>query len=328
MSRFPPNIRFEYRECHPSNFTSGTWRKDFITLHWWDDPSRRPQFDGVVSWFQNPAANVSIQYMVEAGRITQMIPESAMAWHAGNSTANRHGIGIEVNPRLSSGDYETTAQLVAEIWRRRGSKLPLRRHREFTGTNCPGTMDVARIQRRANQIYSGSGTSTPSAPAVTTPSPKEKPLSLTQANIDAIAQRVMTTTIKSGFSGNNVMTQTAIRQTQEALTNGRVFRNTIESGITGNNVMVQTALRQTQQRADKAARQTDEIKAMVSSGITELAEQLDSLKPGLAAAVKDAVAEAAEEVRREQVEISAREVAEELEVTARAAAQDEEEEED
>lgn len=187
MSRFPSSIRFEYRECHKSNFTAGTWRKDFITLHWWGDPATKPQFDGVVSWFQNPAANVSIQYMVESGRITQMIPESAMAWHAGNSTANRHGIGIEVNPRLSDGDYEATAQLVAEIWRRRG-KLPLRRHREFFGTSCPGTMDVARIQRRAEQIYTGTGST---APAVTAPSKEKKPMSLTNENIKNIASAVV-----------------------------------------------------------------------------------------------------------------------------------------
>lgn len=157
MSRFPSSVRFEYDEAHSSNFTRGTWRKDFIVIHHWDDPAKRPQFGGVVSWFKNPSANVSIQYMVEAGRITQMIPESAMAWHAGNSTANRHGIGIELNPRQSDGDYETAAQLVAEIWGRRG-KLPLRKHREFFGTSCPGTWDVSRIQRRAEQIYSGTTT--------------------------------------------------------------------------------------------------------------------------------------------------------------------------
>lgn len=157
MSRFPSSVRFEYDEAHSSNFTPGKWRKDFIVIHHWDDPAKRPQFGGVVSWFKNPSANVSIQYMVEAGRIAQMIPESAMAWHAGNSTANRHGIGIELNPRQYDGDYETAAQLVAEIWDRRG-KLPLRKHREFFGTSCPGTWDVSRIQRRAEQIYSGTTT--------------------------------------------------------------------------------------------------------------------------------------------------------------------------
>ena len=83
-----------------------------------------------------------------------MIPESAQAWHSGNTTGNRHGIGIEVNPRLSDEDYETTAQLVAEIWSRRGV-LPLRAHREFTTTSCPGVLDIKRVERRAHQIRNG-----------------------------------------------------------------------------------------------------------------------------------------------------------------------------
>lgn len=162
MSRFPSGVRFQTTYAHSSNYTNSSWTKNFIVIHWWDNPAKRPQFDGIVSWFRNPSANVSCQYVVEANRIAQMTPESAYAWHAGSTQGNRHGIGIEVNPRLSAGDYETTAVLVAEIWRRRGKKLPLRRHREFTTTNCPGTLDVARVQRRAEQIYSGSS-STPAS---------------------------------------------------------------------------------------------------------------------------------------------------------------------
>lgn len=168
MSRFPSNVRFQYLEAHSSNFTRGNWRKDHIVLHWWNEPRMKPQFDGVVSWFRNPTANVSIQYMVEANRITQMIPESAMAWHSGNNNSNRHGIGIEVNPRLNAGDYETTAVLVAEIERRLGRRMPLRRHRDVnSSTACPGHMDVARIRRRADQIKSGgSSTPTPTSPVL------------------------------------------------------------------------------------------------------------------------------------------------------------------
>lgn len=239
---------------------------------------------------------------------THRIPVRQMA----SSRTTEHGIGWH---RLGiDGNFPTTGILRGRLQRGGGEYWDRNR-----GKVCPGSLRIQQIPGIIRQVQNR---------AVTPAAPKEKPLSLTQANIDAIAQRVMTTPIRSGFSGNNVMAQTAIRQTQEALTNGRVFRNTIPSGISDNNVMVQTAIRQTQQRADKAARQTDEIKAMVTSGITALADQLDSLKPGLAAAVKEAVAEAAEEVRREQVEISAQEVAEELEVTARAAQEDEEQDEE
>lgn len=189
MSRFPSGVRFQNTYAHSSNYTNSSWAKNFIVLHWWDDPSRRPAFDGVVSWFRNPSANVSCQYVVEANRIAQMTPESAYAWHAGSTQGNRHGIGIEVNPRLNAGDYETTAVLVAEIWRRRGRKLPLRRHREFTSTGCPGHLDVARIKRRADQIHAG---------RTNTPTPAQPP-----SNPPALEGEVLTTPRQVWSYGND-----------------------------------------------------------------------------------------------------------------------------
>lgn len=276
MSRFPSNIRFEYRECHPTNFTSGSWRKDFITLHWWDDPSRRPQFDGVVSWFQDARANVSIQYMVESGRITQMIPESAMAWHAGNAQANRHGIGIEVNPRLSAGDYEATAQLVAEIWRRRGSKLPLRRHREFTGTSCPGHMDINRIRNRANQIYAGRGST---APAVTTPE-KDKPLSLTNANIQNIAAAVWRYSGRDFLNENPQFKDTQIARAYQytAEQPDRVWLRQRDSLVTGNRISMSNTLAQAHRHSNEANRKIDALADVLDKVLDGQGEILKAVK--------------------------------------------------
>lgn len=151
------------------NRTVGNWTKRRIVLHWWDDPAKRPAFNGVVTWFQNRAAKVSAQYVVEHNRVTQMVHEKDMAWHAGNGDVNRDSIGIEINPRLSDGDYQTTAELIADIWTRHG-KLPLDPHRKFTGTNCPGTLDIPRLQRMAEAVYSGGSVVKPAAPRPTAPS--------------------------------------------------------------------------------------------------------------------------------------------------------------
>lgn len=153
------------------NYTAGNWDKDMIVLHWWDNPAKRPSYSGVLSWFKMKQAQVSAHYVVEAGRFTQMVLEKDMAWHAGNGAINRRSIGIEVNPRLSDGDYAATAYLVADIWKRRG-KLPLHRHREFTGTSCPGTLDVARVKREAEAILNG-GTAKPSTPKPATSKPAQ-----------------------------------------------------------------------------------------------------------------------------------------------------------
>jgi N-acetylmuramoyl-L-alanine amidase CwlA len=165
---FSSSTKRSFRQA--PHYTAGNYQKDMIVLHWWDLPSKRPTFDGVVSWFFNPASGVSIHYQVEANRVLQMVREKDMAWHAGNLPANRRSIGIEINPRLSDGDYETAAEVIADIWKRRG-KLPLRRHREFTGTTCPGTLDVNRLYRLAEALYSGKATPAP----VSTPKPPKAP---------------------------------------------------------------------------------------------------------------------------------------------------------
>ncbi|WP_258933180.1 hypothetical protein [Nesterenkonia pannonica] len=65
-----------------------------------------------------------------------------------------------------------------------------------------------------------------------------------------------------------------------------------------------------------------EIEAAQDAGFKALAEQLDSLKPGLAKAVTDAM----DSARSEQVKITAAEVAEQLEVDSRITAKADKEE--
>lgn len=159
MSRFSRGVDFNV-DLTP-NHNRGDWQPQVIVMHWWDDPAKRPTFNGVVNWFNTRSAQVSAHYVVEAGRITQMVREQDRGWHAGDDWANKHGIGIEVNPRLSAGDYRTTAELIAEIRSRRGA-LPLQPHSRYSSTSCPGTMDLSRLNREARQQSGGTSSSTPS----------------------------------------------------------------------------------------------------------------------------------------------------------------------
>ncbi|MBM0274376.1 N-acetylmuramoyl-L-alanine amidase [Micromonospora tarensis] len=54
-------------------------------------------YAGSISWFQNPAAQVSAHYTVRSsdGAVTQSVREKDIAWHAGNWTYNTQSIGIE-----------------------------------------------------------------------------------------------------------------------------------------------------------------------------------------------------------------------------------------
>ena len=325
MSRFPSGVRFQTTYAHSSNYTNSSWAKNFIVLHWWDDPSRRPAFDGVVSWFRNPSANVSCQYVVEANRIAQMTPESAYAWHAGSTQGNRHGIGIEVNPRLNAGDYETTAVLVAEIWRRRGRKLPLRRHREFTSTGCPGHLDVARIQRRADQIYAGGST-----PAGNTGNNNNSSGGTTVAT----PAQLWNHNIKSLVSGNNNMARTLVAAIHS---HTHWLRNNLVQ-LTDRNTTSGTSHAVHIRRGDFQFRGLDYVNEKPTTKNAQIARahqyamdarreareanaKLDALADVLSEAVSDSVREAfkakIEDIKAESAKVQAADVAAELEVAVK-----------
>lgn len=95
--------------------------------------------------------------MVEAGRVACIVDPDNRAWHAGDgigvhSHGNDCGIGLELNPRQSEGDYQTAAELIRELRATYGD-LPLIPHRDFTATQCPGTYDLNRLDQlaRGNQ---------------------------------------------------------------------------------------------------------------------------------------------------------------------------------
>jgi hypothetical protein len=78
-------------------------------------------------------------------------PATKLCWHAGDGATgpgNTYEIAIEVNPRWSDGDYQTTAELIRNIRRVHGD-LPLNPHRKWTTTQCPGVGDLQRLDRLA-----------------------------------------------------------------------------------------------------------------------------------------------------------------------------------
>lgn len=131
-----------------------------IVIHWWDDPSKKPSFDGVVQWLCRPGGGSSAHYVVEAGRVACIVDLKDTAWHCGHYPSNQATIGIECNPRMSSGDLETIAELIADIRKVYGN-LPLSKHSDYQDTSCPGTYagKIAWLDKRAEEIRTGGKTS-------------------------------------------------------------------------------------------------------------------------------------------------------------------------
>lgn len=130
-------------------------KTEAIVIHWWDDPDKKPTFEGVVGWLCNPRARASAHYVAEAGRVACIVDPAMMAWHVAEPAyVNQTTIGIECNPRASEEDHETVAELVADLWREWG-KLPVKGHKEYMATQCPGAYNVEKIIELAEKYYSG-----------------------------------------------------------------------------------------------------------------------------------------------------------------------------
>jgi len=91
-------------------------------------------FAGAISWFRNPRARASANYVVSRdGEAVQMVPDHDVAWHAGNGWVNDHSLGIEHEGYMgiagiyTDAEYRASAQLVAALVSR--YRIPVdRRH--------------------------------------------------------------------------------------------------------------------------------------------------------------------------------------------------------
>ncbi len=119
---YPGNIH--WNPASSANFTPGRsgGPMKFVVIH-----DMEGSYDGSISWFKNPASQVSAHYCIRSsdGDITQMVREQDTAWHAGNWPYNQTAIGIEHEGWMSQPTrwytetmYRRSAQLTAAITKR------------------------------------------------------------------------------------------------------------------------------------------------------------------------------------------------------------------
>ena len=140
-----------------------------ITIHHWG--SRGQKFDNVVHWLCQKRAGTSAHYVVEAGKVACIVDPDRRAWHAGNSRGNHESIGIECRPEATDGDYATVAALIADLRAVYGN-IPLKRHRDWTSTACPGVWDIQKLDRLARGVKPGVSGGGASVPAPSKPATK------------------------------------------------------------------------------------------------------------------------------------------------------------
>lgn len=154
------SYKFETQYDSP-NFTSGNNGRKMIIIHWWDAPENNPSYEGTISTLCNPNRGASAHFVATGTgrRVACLVNLGDTAWHAGTSNPatnpNPISIGIECDPRCRDEDYDVVAELIANI-RSACGDLPLRGHKEFVATRCPGNWDLARLDKLA-RTKDGSG---------------------------------------------------------------------------------------------------------------------------------------------------------------------------
>lgn len=141
---------------------------DYITIHWWGDPNQGPTFEGVVAWLTNPRSGVSCHDVITGTgrRVAVIVDYPNAGWHAGSSLGNATSLGFELDPRCRLEDYEAAAEDIADTWKYYGRIIPLRGHKSWTATACPGNYDLNRLHQMAVALYNGQTKTTATADEV------------------------------------------------------------------------------------------------------------------------------------------------------------------
>lgn len=174
------------------HYTSKSYRNiKFVVIHHMvikdKDVNAPDALDACYNVWQSRAA--SAHYGVDGRFVRQFVYDTNIAWGAGNTIGNQHGIHIEhVNKTLdekgTANDYlvseetwKNGARLAAYIHKRHGLGRPvkdvtIRKHNSFKATACPGPFLGGEIWntyvKEAQRVYDEiTKTKAPSKPAVT-----------------------------------------------------------------------------------------------------------------------------------------------------------------
>ncbi|MGY1459230.1 N-acetylmuramoyl-L-alanine amidase [Luteimonas sp. A534] len=97
-----------WNPAHSSNYSTAGNARSAVIMH-----TIEGSYAGGISWFKNPASNVSAHYVIRRsdGQITQMVREQHQAWHA--AYHNHYTIGIEHDGRAVDPGNWTAAMINA-----------------------------------------------------------------------------------------------------------------------------------------------------------------------------------------------------------------------
>lgn len=129
-------------------------------------------YAGTIRTLTKPTAAASAHFVIDAGKVAQLVALSNTAYHADNWPINLTTIGIECPPEATTAQVDTLVQLIAGLYKCYGRVLPLSGHKDHAKTACPGRYYplLADIQARATELWTCA-----SAPDPQQPTPDNQP---------------------------------------------------------------------------------------------------------------------------------------------------------
>ena len=164
-------------------------------IHWWGEPGKAGSHDGNVSYIRN-TKDLSVNFVVSAGRITLMVPLNKIALTTGQR--NPFAWKSENDPTITdlSNDelgYRTMGFLHYLVEKLNPTLLnePIRLHKEFQNTSCSG-LDKAKVRFYAEQFRTGAldpATGKPSG-VIPTPDPQPQTVSVNKDFYDNVLKKL------------------------------------------------------------------------------------------------------------------------------------------
>lgn len=196
----------------PAPQTVQTWRVNRhlkeIAIHWWNAPGAGASFEGVVGGFLKPGG-LSAHYVATGNgrRVACLVSPLDNSWATG--PGNPYTISIECDPAQTDADYDTIAELIADIRSAYGD-LPLVPHSKYVNTRCSGTYDLGRLDREARNKFSHA-TDWGKGGTIAPPAPKTSREQIAAAYLEVLERAYdeggMQTYLSSGFDIERIKTE-------------------------------------------------------------------------------------------------------------------------
>lgn len=145
----------------------------YITVH---NTANNASARNEATYMRNNNNQVSFHDVIDDKEVVHCIPHNRNAWHAGDGgsgTGNRKTIGVEICYSKSGGSRFTAAEknaakYIAKLLKQRGWGISrVKRHKDWSGKNCPHRTMALGWQRFLNMISAELGGSSSTSSAIT-----------------------------------------------------------------------------------------------------------------------------------------------------------------